>query len=69
MSKRELKDEEEVPVDEDWIGGDTVVFKHSGRATSTVARRRCREVFCGAPPVRAEARPAQTSKKGRFWRD
>ena len=39
MSKRGLEDEEEVPVDEDWIGGDTVVFKHSGRATSTVARR------------------------------
>ena len=58
MSKRGLKDEEErereeVPVDEDWIEGDTVVFKHSGRATSTVARRRCREghVHSGSPEM------------------
>jgi hypothetical protein len=28
-----------MPVDEGWIGGDTVVFKYSGRAKSTMARQ------------------------------
>ena len=69
MGGRALEDEvgkgEEVSVDEEGIGGKQSHLKDSGRASPQRLADDPERSFW----VRPQAHPAQTPRKGRFWRE